>query len=138
PTLTQVRRSVVMWTYATPSGMQTVYFRQGVASVSPQAKPSTGRETRIVTSAPNSTPGAGQGVCNEDVPGLVMVKADDTPVFVTAKFRPEPLATFYAGTVLSVVNSEGPWRLVRFGDSRWGSRVGYIHCSDLTAARSTK
>jgi hypothetical protein len=21
--------------------------------------------------------------------------------------------------------------LVRFGDSRWGSRVGYMHCSDV-------
>ena len=65
-------------------------------------------------------------------PRRVAVSAPDAPVFIEARVRPVPLTTLALGRVLIVWEADGEWYLIQFDDRRWGPRVGYIHCSDVT------
>ena len=53
------------------------------------------------------------------------------PVFIYPQELPTPLATLNAGTTVPVVESTPSWFLVRFNDTRWGPRVGYVHCAKV-------
>jgi hypothetical protein len=60
------------------------------------------------------------------------VSSSDAPVFIEARVRPVPLTTLALGIVLTVLEADGEWYLIQFDDRRWGPRVGYIHCSNVT------
>lgn len=64
-------------------------------------------------------------------PHTVTVSTENTPLFMKPRVLPVPLTNLSAGSVVPVVEMEGDWYLIRFKDRRWGSRVGYIHCSDV-------
>jgi hypothetical protein len=57
----------------------------------------------------------------------------DAPAFVAPREMPEAVATMTAGSVLPVVEVRNEWVLVQFEDPRWGPRVGYIHCTHVSA-----
>jgi hypothetical protein len=50
-------------------------------------------------------------------------------VFFNAEDDPMPIASLPRGTELTVLETKGEWRLVRFADPQWGQRAGYIPCA---------
>jgi hypothetical protein len=46
-----------------------------------------------------------------------------------------PLASLTIGTSLAPTQRTGDWFLIKFEDRRWGQRVGYVHCADVTVTR---
>jgi hypothetical protein len=121
PSDIQVRKNgITIWTYGTPNGAQNVYFKKGIASMSASAP-----------ARPASASSRNAGACGE-ADALVRqlrVRATGTPAFADPRMRPDPLVTFSAGTMLPVVERAGAWYQVQFGDRRYGTRVGYVHCS---------
>ena len=67
------------------------------------------------------------------VPRKLSVSSGEAPVFIYPRVLPTPLATLTKGAVLDVGGTNGKWFLVRFGDRRWGPRVGYINCANVIA-----
>lgn len=120
-----VRSGVVAWSYATPDGQRSVYFVQGVATMS--------RPTRGDTTVPS--PGAEVG-CRRATPvARISVIAPETPVFVSPKVRAEALIRLPAGAVLDTTKTVGSWYLVNFTDRLGTYRAGYVHCSDVRASQ---
>jgi hypothetical protein len=62
------------------------------------------------------------------------VVADGANVFLHPQDGPVPMATLLRGTPITILDSKGEWRLVRFSDKRWGQRAGYIHCSWIASS----
>jgi len=50
-------------------------------------------------------------------------------VFFNAQQDPTPIASLARGTELTILETKGEWRLVRFADPQWGQRAGYIPCA---------
>jgi len=67
------------------------------------------------------------------VPRKLSVSSGEAPVFIYPRVLATPLATLTKGAVLDVGGTNGKWYLVRFGDRRWGPRVGYINCANVIA-----
>ena len=55
-----------------------------------------------------------------------VVVVDDTPVFLMPDATRIPLRTLVGGSTLEVFSAEGPWLRVRFQDTQFGLRVGYV------------
>jgi hypothetical protein len=54
-------------------------------------------------------------------------------VYIQPKRLVTPLTTFSRGATINTIKREGEWYFIRFEDQQWGRRVGFVHCSDLTA-----
>lgn len=68
------------------------------------------------------------------VPRHVSVLADSADVFIQPRVMPQPLAALAAGTLLPVTGRADEWLLISFQDPRWGTRVGYVHCTNVALA----
>ena len=129
------------------SGIMVAEPAATVAAAAPAA-PTRAKRSRATTTrpAPPSAPSLSaiapeaadspspDNVCVANArPERVEVVRQESPVFIRPQVMPEPLARFRAGAQLTVVKREADWLLVNFDDSRWGHRVGYVHCADVTA-----
>jgi hypothetical protein len=121
----------MVWHYLTPVGRQFVYFVDGVATVTAPHSAAGARPTPPARRTPG-VQGACEGLTGATGFKMIAVINPDSPVFIEPKFRTQPLTLLTVKKTAEVVSSEGPWYLVRFNDERWGRRVGYIHCSDVT------
>ena len=143
PFATQVLRDKrLAWSYATPSGVQIVYFRPESVKpppAAPASKPGSARGGRG-RAASSPTPDAAalpadgcRGI--EAIPTLVSVAVvmPRTPAFITPQMQQGTLTMFEPGTILPTAGTTGAWILVRFTGPR-GPQVGYVHCTDVTAA----
>ncbi len=131
PAFTQVRsRTTTVWNYATPDGVLAVFFNTGIASLrEPRARTKPGVATRERTALALDACGA------EIVAPNSFVTLDATPIFIRPQYQTEPLATFPAHAAVTVSGRIGGWFVAQFGDRRWGTRVGYVHCSSLSPSR---
>jgi len=93
------------------------------------------RKSARKSSAAAKTASAGENACGADASiSYLVVSKVDTPVFVQPNPKQQPLTRVEIGTVLPLQRTEGDWFLVQFEDRRWGSRVGYVHCSNVAVA----
>ena len=67
----------------------------------------------------------------QPLPTHVTISVEEAKVFVHPRVLPTPLTTLKLGVVAPVLKSDGEWFLVPFDDQRWGTRAGYVHCSDV-------
>ena len=146
PFATQVLRDKrLAWSYATPDGIQVVYFRPDGAT--PQGR---GRATGRRGSAGEGRAAAPRGPASVDT-GLppngcrgltaietlasIAVVMPRTPAFIKPQMQQDTVTTFEPGTILPTAGTAGAWILVRFTGPR-GPQVGYVHCTDVTAAEA--
>ena len=66
------------------------------------------------------------------LPSSVIVSAATADVFINAVRAQAPMTRLSNGTLLTTMGSQNEWFFVRFVDSQWGRRAGYVHCSDVT------
>jgi hypothetical protein len=95
--------------------------------------------TRVVQSDPIDTAGAARSTqavsrsttSSNPCPasGIVVVTSDRLEVFFNAQQDGTPIASLPRGTELTILETKGEWRLVRFADPQWGQRAGYIPCA---------
>jgi hypothetical protein len=145
PFATQVLRDKrLAWSYATPSGVQIVYFRPETVKPAPAgpttAKPGSARGGRggaASSPAPDAATALPPNGCRgiEAIPTLVSVAVvmPRTPAFIKPQMQQDTVTTFEPGTILPTAGTTGAWILVRFTGPR-GPQVGYVHCTDVTAA----
>ena len=120
------RSGLQTWTYSTPTGFQSIYIVDGIASMT---RPQT--RSRQSASASPAVEHSAVGACGISMPRAVRVARANAPIYVTPRIRPEPVAMLDAGAALPVMRAEGEWYAVQFTDRRAGTRFGYIHCSNV-------
>jgi hypothetical protein len=133
PSTTQTLRDKrIAWSYATPSGLQTLYFRPAtVTGGQTSAAPIRSKEPETIATGSALPMNACRGIVAAENIRTIVVVMPQTPVFVTAEIRQEAIATFAPETVLSTTATVGAWYLVKFEGVR-GPQSGYVHCSDVT------
>jgi hypothetical protein len=65
--------------------------------------------------------------------GTARVAASRASAYIRPMRLTTPLQTFPQGATLTTTDRQGEWFFIRFEDQRWGTRVGFIHCSELAA-----
>jgi hypothetical protein len=137
PFATQVLKDKrLAWSYATPDGVQVVYFRPesvtGSAGTTkaPARAPAPAKPPAASPLPPNGCDGI---VARGPVASLIVVMPR-TPAFVTPQIRQDALTTFAPFTTLMSLGTSGAWYLVTFQGAR-GPQSGYVHCTDVTVAR---
>jgi hypothetical protein len=60
----------------------------------------------------------------------------EASIFIQPRELPVPLTTLPGGSVLPVTEVSGDWYLVKFGDQRWGPRIGYVRCTNVSTGAS--
>lgn len=119
------------WSYATPDGVQTVYFRpEGVAGTAGTKPAPPGAKPQPATLPPNGCDGL---VARGPVASLVVVMPK-TPAFVTPQIRQDAVTTFAPFTTLMSLGTSGAWYLVTFQGGR-GPQSAYVHCTDVTVVK---
>lgn len=120
------------WSYATPDGVQIVYFRPesvtGITGTKPAPAPA--RPQPATPLPPNGCQGT---VARGPVASLVVVMPR-TPAFVTPQIRQDAVTTFAPFTTLLSLGTSGAWYLVTFQGAR-GPQSAYVHCTDVTIAQ---
>ena len=117
------------WSYETPDGIQTVYFRPESATGTAGSKPAAPVAT---PAAPAPLPPNGcQGLIARGPVATVAVVMPKTPAFVTPQIRRDAVFTFAPYTTLKSLGTSGAWFLVTFQGTR-GPQSGYVHCTDVT------
>ena len=128
PAYTQVLRDKrLAWSYATPDGERTIYFK-------PESAASQRSKAAASSSSPPTAdiaPDACDGVVALTGVRSITVRSPRSPVFSTPQLRQDALRLFAARTVLPVLELDGPWYVVRWQGDR-GPQAGYLHCSDAT------
>ena len=118
------------WYYATPDGRLPVYFVADLATATAPVVKRGAAPPAPVRRMPGEI-----ASCNgiRAIAGLkaLVVHMPNAPAFIEPRLRAVPLTTLPAGQKLEVTAVDGAWYLVRFKDERWGTRVGYVHCSDV-------
>ena len=132
PFATQVLKDKrLAWSYATPDGVQIVYFRPesatGTAGTKPLPAPARPQPARPLP------PNGCEGIVARWPVASVVVVMPKTPAFVTPQIRQDALTTFAPFTTLMSLGTSGAWYLVTFPGAR-GPQSGYVHCSDVTIA----
>jgi hypothetical protein len=133
PFATQVLKDKrLAWSYATPDGVQTVYFRpEGVADTAgTRPAPTPARPQPAAALPPNGCDGLG---ARGPVASL-MVVMPKTPAFVTPQIRQDAVTTFAPFTTLMSLGTSGAWYLVTFPGGR-GPQSAYVHCTDVTVVK---
>jgi hypothetical protein len=64
-------------------------------------------------------------------PSSLTVSAATADVFIDAVRAQAPMTRLANGTLLTTMGSQNEWFFVRFADSQWGQRAGFVHCSDV-------
>jgi hypothetical protein len=130
PFATQVLKDKrLAWSYATPDGVQIVYFKPGSATATAATRPATSpaKSPAVAPLPPNGCDGM---VARGPVVSLVVVMPK-TPAFVTPQIREDAITTFAPFTSLKSLGTSGAWFLVTFPGAR-GPQSGYVHCTDVT------
>ena len=133
PFATQVQKDKrLAWSYETPDGIQTVYFK-------PESPTGTGGSTpaapAVKPAQPAGLPPDGcQGLVARGPVATVAVVMPKTPVFVTPQLRRDAVFTFAPYTTLKSLGTSGAWFLVTFQGAR-GPQSGYVHCTDVTVVQ---
>lgn len=77
------------------------------------------------------------GLCGRTQVARTGVTLADAPVFAAPENLLTPLTTLVSGVLVPIAEQSGDWLLIRFEDLRWGSRAGYVHCSNLRGLTAT-
>jgi len=131
PFATQVLKdNRLAWSYATPDGVQIVYFKpeNATGTTGPSPPPPTRPEP------PSALPPNGcQGLVARGPAASLVVVMPKTPAFVTPQIRQDVVTTFAPHTTLTYLGTSGAWFVVTFQGAR-GPQSGYVHCTDVTIA----
>ena len=99
---------------------------------------STDRVDRVDPSPAANAPEA--SLCNQaehSRPKTITVSTTKAPLYIEPRVLPASLTELPTGSEAPVVQVEGDWYLVRFEDTRWGPRVGYVHWTQLQLGTSS-
>jgi hypothetical protein len=129
PFATQILKDKrLAWSYATPDGVQIVYFKpENATGTTAASPPAAARPAARSTLPPNGC----QGLVARGPVATLVVVMPKTPAFVTPQFRQDAVSTFAPHTTLSSLGTSGAWFVVTFQGAR-GPQSGYVHCSDVT------
>ena len=94
-----------------------------------QAKP---QRAEVVAPAIQGSHPRGEACGQKDlIRRRVQTVISPAPAFIQPRILATALIAFDVGTTLPVEEVVHDWIRVRFDDRRWGSRVGYLHCSHV-------
>jgi hypothetical protein len=133
PFATQVLKDKrLAWSYATPDGVQVVYFRpESVTGTSGTRPAPAAAKPQPASSLP---PNGCEGIVARGPVASLVVVMPKTPAFVTPQFREDAVTTFPPLTTLMSLGTSGAWYLVTFPGAR-GPQSAYVHCTDVTIAQ---
>ena len=123
------------WSYATPDGVQIVYFKPESATGTAGTRPAPARPPAAPKpqTAPPMPPSGCDGIVARGPVASLLVVMPKTPAFVTPQIRQDAVTTFAPFTMLRSLGTSGAWYLVTFQGAR-GPQSGYVHCTDVTVA----
>ena len=128
PFATQILKDKrLAWSYATPDGVQIVYFKPENATGTTGASPPAAAKPAPPSDLP---PNGCQGLVARGPVATLVVVMPKTPAFVTPQFRQDAVSTFAPHTTLRSLGTSGAWFVVTFQGAR-GPQSGYVHCSDV-------